>query len=311
MTTEADKADKAVDGGEGDGVGPGPHSHHPGAGSGAASEAPPRPRVEMLAKQRDYAAVPREIGLFLLPILLLLAVWEASIHVFDIQRFLLPSPIDVLATLWDRRVLLLQEGWITFQEAFWGFILAIVVAIPVAILVTFSQIAARIIFPLLVIAQVVPKIAVAPLLVVWMGFGPGPKILLAFLVAFFAIVVNTATGLSDINPKMIHVARSMGASTWQTFVRFRLPSSLPVFFAGLKIGVTLAVIGALVGEFVGAGSGLGHLTVIAMGSLNTELVFAAILVMGAIGVAMYVVVELLERIFVPWSRANRIRQMTA
>jgi NitT/TauT family transport system permease protein len=124
-------------------------------------------------------------------------------------------------------------------------------------------------------------------------------------------VVNTATGLNDLDPKMIHLARSMGASTWETFIRFRLPNSLPVFFAGLKVGVTLAVIGALVGEFVGAGSGLGHLTVIAMGSLNTELVFASIIVMAAIGVAMYVAVEILERVFVPWSRADRLRQMTA
>jgi NitT/TauT family transport system permease protein len=281
------------------------------AGGPAPADAPRRPRVETLAKKRDYAAVPREIGLYLLPVVLILVVWEASIHAFDIQRFLLPSPVDVLATLWEERAQLLAESWVTFQESLWGFLLGIAVAIPVAILVTFSQLAARVIYPLLVISQVVPKVAVAPLLVVWMGFGIAPKILLAFLVAFFAIVVNTATGLNDLDPKMIHLARSMGASTWQTFVRFRLPSSLPVFFAGLKVGVTLAVIGALVGEFVGAGSGLGHLTVIAMGSLNTELVFAAIIVMAAIGVAMYVVVEILERIFVPWSRANRIRQMTA
>jgi NitT/TauT family transport system permease protein len=274
-------------------------------------QAPQRPRVEAIEQNRDYLAVPREIGFYLLPVVLLFGVWELAIWVFDIQRFLLPRPLDVLSTLWERREVLLEESWVTFQESFWGFLLGVVVAVPIAIVVTFSALAARIIYPLLVIAQVVPKVAVAPLLVVWMGFGVTPKILLAFLVAFFAIVVNTATGLNDIEPKMIHLARSMGASTWQTFIRFRLPNSLPVFFAGLKVGVTLAVIGALVGEFVGAGSGLGHLTVIAMGSLNTELVFASIIVMAVIGVAMYVAVEILERIFVPWSRANRLRQMTA
>lgn len=276
-----------------------------------AGTAPRRPRVEAIEKKRDYATVPREIGLYLVPVVLLFIVWELAIWIFDIQRFLLPRPLDVLSTLWEQRELLLAESWVTFQESLWGFLLGVAVAIPIAILVTFSALASKIIYPLLVIAQVVPKVAVAPLLVVWMGFGMAPKILLAFLVAFFAIVVNTATGLNDIDPKMLHLARSMGASTWDTFVRFRLPSSLPVFFAGLKVGVTLAVIGALVGEFVGAGEGLGHLTVIAMGSLNTELVFAAIIVMAAIGVAMYVVIEILERIFVPWSRANRMRQVTA
>lgn len=272
---------------------------------------PRKPRVEQIAAKRDLWHWPRELGLYLLPIALLLVVWEIAIHLFDIQEFLLPAPADVLATLWDRRETLAEEAWVTFQESLWGFLLAVAVAVPVAILITFSKVAARTIYPVLVISQVVPKVAIAPLLVVWMGFGVGPKILLAFLVAFFPIVVNTATGLNSLEPKMIHLARSMGASTWETFVYFRLPASLPVFFAGLKVGVTFAVIGALVGEFVGAGSGLGHLTVIAMGSLNTELVFASIIVMAGIGVAMYVAIEILERLLVPWSRSRRLEQMGA
>jgi NitT/TauT family transport system permease protein len=270
-----------------------------------------RPRVETIRARRDYWLWPRELVLYLLPLVALLGVWELAIWAFDIQRFLLPRPGDVLATLWESRATLLEQSWVTFQESLLGFLLAVGIAIPVAILLTFSKAASRTIYPVLVTSQVVPKVAVAPLLVVWMGFGVEPKILLAFLVAFFPIVVNTATGLNDLDPKMIHLARSMGASTWQTFIRFRLPSSLPVFFAGLKVGVTFAVIGALVGEFVGAGSGLGHLTVIAMGSLNTELVFASIIVMALIGVAMYVVIEILERALVPWSRSRRLEQMSA
>lgn len=275
-----------------------------------ADQGPPRrPRVESIDSGRDYWRLPRELALYLLPIGVLLLLWELAIWVFDIQRFLLPRPMDVLATLWDRRADLSAESWVTFQESVWGFLLAVAVAIPVAILITFSKVASRAIYPTLVISQVLPKIAVAPLLVVWMGFGMGPKILLAFLVAFFPIVVNTATGLNSLEPKMIDLARSMGASTWQTFIHFRLPGSLPIFFAGLKVGVTFAVIGALVGEFVGSGRGLGHLTVIAMGSLNTELVFASIIVMAAIGVALYVAIEALERICVPWSRSRRVEQM--
>lgn len=273
------------------------------------TDPPRRPRVETIDSGRDYWRGPREIGLYALPVAGLLLVWELAIWLFDIQRFLLPRPGDVLSTLWSSRITLLDEGWVSLQESVWGFLLAVGIAIPIAILITFSKLASRTIYPVLVISQVVPKVAVAPLLVVWMGFGLTPKILLAFLVAFFPIVVNTATGLGSIEPKMIDLARSMGASTWQTFVHFRLPSSLPVFFAGLKVGVTFAVIGALVGEFVGAGSGLGHLTVVAMGSLNTELVFAAIIVMAMIGVALYAVIEMLERIFVPWSRSRRLEQM--
>ncbi|MBK5248003.1 MAG: ABC transporter permease [Actinomycetales bacterium] len=268
-----------------------------------------RQRMEQIKSPRDLWLWPREFGLYMLPVVMLLLVWEAATHVFGIQRFLLPRPGDVLSTLWEKREILLDESWVTFQESLLGFLLAVAVAVPVAVLLTFSKIAARTIYPVLVISQVIPKVAVAPLLVVWMGFGVAPKILLAFLVAFFPIVVNTATGLNNLEPKMIHLARSMGASTWQTFVYFRLPSSLPIFFAGLKVGVTFAVIGALVGEFVGAGSGLGHLTVIAMGSLNTELVFASIIVMAAIGVAMYVAIEILERLLVPWSRSRRLEQM--
>lgn len=270
-----------------------------------------RPRVETIRATRDPWRVPRELGLYALPFAALLAAWQLAITLFDVQEFLLPQPTDVLSTLWTRRTTLLEESWVTFQESLWGFLLAVAIAIPVAILLTFSRVASRTIYPVLVIAQVVPKVAIAPLLVVWMGFGVAPKILLAFLVAFFPIVVNTATGLNNLEPKMIHLARSMGASTWQTFIRFRLPSSLPVFFAGLKVGITFAVIGALVGEFVGAGSGLGHLTVIAMGSLNTELVFAAIIAMALIGVVLYVAIEVLERILVPWSRSRRLEQMGA
>jgi NitT/TauT family transport system permease protein len=291
------------------------HGTEPGTAAAGSDGRPPirprRPRVEQLAAERNLWHWPRELGLYLLPILLLLVVWELAIRVFDIQQFLLPKPLDVIETLWNQRQVLTEEAWVTFQESLWGFLVAVAAAIPVAILITFSKVAARTVYPMLVISQVVPKVAIAPLLVVWMGFGVGPKILLAFLVAFFPIVVNTATGLNSLEPKMIHLARSMGASTWHTFVFFRLPASLPVFFAGLKVGVTFAVIGALVGEFVGAGSGLGHLTVIAMGSLNTELVFASIIVMAGIGVAMYVVIEILERMLVPWSRSRRLEQMGA
>jgi NitT/TauT family transport system permease protein len=206
-------------------------------------------------------------------------------------------------------VQLFDETMVTFIESLGGFLLAIAVSVPLAILITYSDLLNRLVMPALVVSQVIPKIALAPLFVIWLGFGLLPKVLMSFLVAFFAIVVSTVVGLQSIEPNMLHLSRSMGASTLQTFLKVRLPNSLPTFFGGLKVGVTLAVIGAIVGEFVGAGSGLGHLTIIAMASLNLPLTFAAILMMGVIGVVMYGAVVLLERWTVPWKKRDEFERI--
>lgn len=233
----------------------------------------------------------------------ILVVWHLAVVIFDIPPYILPLPGDVLTELvgqWN--VQLFDETMTTFYESLGGFLLAIAVSVPLAILITYSDVLNRIVMPALVVSQVIPKIALAPLFVIWLGFGVLPKVLISFLVAFFAIVVSTVVGLQSIEPNMLHLSRSMGASTLQTFLKVRLPNALPNFFGGLKVGVTLAVIGAIVGEFVGAGSGLGHLTIISMASLNLELTFAAILMMGAIGVVMYGAVVLLEYLAVPWKK---------
>lgn len=240
---------------------------------------------------------------FTVSIGLLLLIWHLAVVIFDIPSYILPLPADVLneiVTQWN--VQLFEETMVTFQESLGGFLLAIAVSVPLAILITYSDLLNRIVMPVLVVSQVIPKIALAPLFVIWLGFGVLPKILISFLVAFFAIVVSTVVGLQSIEPNMLHLSRSMGASTIQTFLKVRLPNSLPTFFGGLKVGVTLAVIGAIVGEFVGAGSGLGHLTIISMASLNLELTFAAILMMGAIGIVLYGAVVLLEKLAVPWKK---------
>lgn len=269
------------------------------------------PWLEDSGGGRDYRQV-LEVALgYVAPILLLFVAWDLLVRLGDIPKYLLPSPTSVFETLIVERSQLFDNTLITLQESVLGYLLAIAFALPTAILVTYSKAAAKLVYPILVVSQVVPKIAIAPLIIVWLGFGIFPKVIIAFLVAFFAIVVSTATGLNDIDPKMIHLARSMGTPTWKIFLRVRLPNSLPTFFGGLKVGVTLAVIGAIVGEFVGSGSGLGHLTVVAMGSLNIELVFAAIAMMAFIGVAMYVMVEIAERLLIPWNRRSRLEQAQA
>ncbi len=247
----------------------------------------------------------KRVAEFTISIGLLLLAWHLAVVIFEIPPYILPLPWDVLVELVEQwNVQLYEETMVTFLESLGGFLLAIAVSVPLAILITYSDVLNRLVMPALVGSQVIPKIALAPLFVIWLGFGMLPKVLMSFLVAFFAIVVSTVVGLQSIETIMIHLSRSMGASTLQTFLKVRLPNSLPTFFGGLKVGVTLAVIGAIVGEFVGAGSGLGHLTIIAMASLNLPLTFAAILMMGVIGIVMYGAVELLERLAVPWKKKD-------
>lgn len=242
----------------------------------------------------------------------LLVVWDLAVRLFDVPSYILPLPFDVARVLveeWNAQ--LFAQTMVTFQESLTGYLLAIVVSVPLAILLTYSKLAERVLFPVLVVFQVIPKIALAPLFIIWLGFGMLPKMIISFLVAFFAIVVSTTVGLKSVQPEMIYLARSMGASTLQVFLKVRLPHSLPTFFGGLKVGVTLAVIGAIVGEFVGSGAGLGHLLIIAMAALNLELTFATIIMMAAIGIVMYVAVEIIERFAVPWQRSNQLEQMQA
>lgn len=234
-------------------------------------------------------------------------VWHFAVMLFDVPFYVLPPPVEVARTLvteWSGQIW--TQTWVTLQESVGGYLLAIVVSVPLAILLTYSRLADRVFFPVLVVFQVIPKIALAPLFIIWLGFGMFPKMLISFLVAFFAIVVSTTVGLKSAKPEMIDLARSMGASTLEIFLKIRLPNSLPTFFGGLKVGVTLAVIGAIVGEFVGSGAGLGHMLIVAMSALNLPLVFASILMMAAIGIVMYGAVEIAERLAIPWQRSQRI-----
>jgi len=229
----------------------------------------------------------------------LLVLWEALTRAFHIPQFLLPAPTAVLSSLAAHADLLLKHLWITTLEIAFGFGLSIVVGVPLALAIFLWPPFARSIFPLLVSSQAMPKVAVAPLLLVWFGFGLLPKVLIAFLIAFFPVVINTAVGLSAIEREKIYLAWSMGLSGTATFFKIRLPNALPSIFGGLKISVTLAVVGAVVGEFVGGDAGLGYLLMVANGSMDTPLLFADLLVLTALGVAFFMLVELAERIALP------------
>ena len=238
-------------------------------------------------------------------ILVFLVIWEILVIVLNIKPYLLPRPTTVLQTIIERWSTLLEHGWVTAYEMLVGYFVAIAVGVPLAIFITASPTFDRFITPILLFAQTVPKIAIAPLFLIWFGFGMAPKVWVAFLISFFPIVIDTAVGLRSISTDMIDLARSMGATRTQIFTRFRLPTSLPYLFSGLKVAATLAVVGAVVGEFVGADKGLGYLLLVANSNLQTALLFATIVFLTFQGLILFYIIEFLERLLIPWHVSQR------
>ena len=223
-----------------------------------------------------------------------------------VAEFVLPSPSRIaqeFVTYWPR--LLVNSGY-TVGEILLGFGCAILVGVPLAVLVTYSHFADRAIYPLIVTSQTIPKVAIAPLMVAWFGYGVTPKIVIVVLLAFFPIVINSVVGLKASSAEMLHLARSMGASPWQTFWKFRLPQAMPNMFAGFKLATVMAVIGAVVAEFVGSDVGLGYVIQVAGSSFNIARQFAAIVMISAIGMIFFVIIEWLERFIVPWKNTTSV-----
>lgn len=238
-------------------------------------------------------------------ILILLVLWDLAIRLFGIKPYLIPSPEAVVGQLvaeWPR---LLRESVPTTVATLGGFALSIAFGIPAALLIAYSRPVESFVYPLLVFSQSVPKIAIAPLFVVWFGFGLIPKVICAFMLGFFPVVVATVAGFKAVEPEMLDLARSMRAGRLATFARISLPFALPSIFSGLKVSITLAVVGAVVGEFVGSNSGIGYLLQIANGNFDLPLMFAGLTVLSAIGVVLFVMVDLVERLMIPWHASHR------
>src|SRR5712664_4146637 len=236
-------------------------------------------------------------------ILVFLAVWEAGVALYKMPAYLLPAPSVIFETFVREFPRLAYHGWVTAYEMLLGYGLAVAVAVPLAIAITSSQRFDSFVMPTLLFFQVVPKVAIAPLFLVWFGVGALPKILVAFLISFFPIVIDAAVGLRSMSGEMTDLARSMGASRMQVFARFRLPTSLPYLFSGLKVAATLAV----AGEFVGADKGLGYLLLVTNSNMETALMFATIVALTIIGLVFFYAVELLEALLIPWHVTHRIR----
>lgn len=253
----------------------------------------------------------RKINLdWMYPVGAVLAVfvfWDVSIRIFDIRSFILPSPGEVFQSLVREWGILGPAMLFTLYEILAGFALAVLVGTSLAVAIVSWRPLDKAIYPVLVGSQVIPKVAIAPLFVIWFGFGIEPKILVAFLIAFFPMVISTVVGLRSIEVEKLYLARSMGASAAQTFFKIKLPNAMPSIFGGLKLSITAAVIGAIVGEFIGADQGIGRVLLIANGELETDLLFAGIFLLSVTGVVLFLIVDGFERVVVRWHVSQRLR----
>jgi NitT/TauT family transport system permease protein len=235
----------------------------------------------------------------------LVVLWDVTIRVFNIPPYQIPKPVDVLTTLWQEWPMLLREAWPTTLATIQGFLLSAAFGIPVAMLIAGSRTVEAYVYPLLVFSQSIPKIAIAPLFVVWFGFGMFPKVLSAFLLGFFPVVVSAVQGFKSVEPDMMDLARAMEANRLQIFRMVSLPHAMPAIFAGLKVSITLAVVGAVVGEFVGSNSGIGYVLQRSIGNFELPTMFAALVVLSLIGVILFWILDVLERIAIPWHASQR------
>ena len=248
-------------------------------------------------------SVRSRLGQLVAPLALvlgILVVWEGACRQFQIPPWLLPAPSQIVVAVGEAGPLLVPHVRQTLLETWLGLLLALIAGLALAVTIDVSPLLKRAIYPLLVISQTVPIIAVAPLLVIWLGYGILPKVLVVSLVCFFPIVVSTADGLRTADPDLIALVRTMGASRFQIFLKIRVPGALPAFFSGMKIAITYSVIGAIIGEWVGASQGLGVFMLRASNSFRTDWVFAAIAIVSLLSIVLFLVVTVAERLALPW-----------
>jgi NitT/TauT family transport system permease protein len=233
-----------------------------------------------------------------------LVVWEGVSRIFKLPEFVLPAPTAIVAVLIDHQRDLALAAYVTAKEVLYGFLLSAVIGAAVALVIARFARFGRALYPLVVLFQTVPKVALAPLFILWFGFDLAPKVTLIVVIAFFPVAINMLVGLQTVDPNLIALMRSVGASRNEILRRIQIPNSLPYLMAGLKVAVTLAVIGAIVGEFAGAQAGLGYMIQFASTQMQTSLVFAALVEVSVLGLLFYYVIEWLERRYINWMPAT-------
>ena len=233
-------------------------------------------------------------------VLVLLGIWEGYVRLWAVPKWLLPAPSVIIMTLVVSRELLLDHTLVTLLEVVVGFGLSLLSGVLLACGIATSRTLERALYPFVIASQMVPIIVIAPLLLIWVGYGLTPKIIVVALTAFFPIVVNMVDGLKSVDPDAVNLLRTMGASHWQIFVKVQVPTSLPFLFSGLRVAIAVSVIGAVIGEWVGSSQGLGYLMIRSKPQFLTERVFAAIVILSVMGLALFVLVGVIEQLAIPW-----------
>nr|WP_157188292.1 ABC transporter permease [Nitratireductor pacificus] len=224
----------------------------------------------------------------------LFGAWQILVPLSGVSEFVLPTPLAIAKRIVSEAPLLATHAYVTLFEVVSGFAIGVLFGVPLALAIFYSRAFERAIYPLLVALQTVPKVALAPLLVLYLGYGWAPKITLAFLISFFPIVISTVVGLQSLDKNLVNLVRSMGANELQTFFKVRLPAALPSIFGGFKVAISLAVIGAVIGEYVAAERGLGYLQLQANSLFDTTLNFATVVTISGLGVLLYFALDLIE-----------------
>jgi NitT/TauT family transport system permease protein len=232
--------------------------------------------------------------------ILVIGLWEGACRLFNVPPWLLPPPSKVFVEGYEILPILPKHLAATLTAVLGGFALSIAVGVPLAVIIVHSPPLRRIIYPLILMLQSVPKVAIAPILLLWVGYGLKSGIVVAATVAFFPIVISTAAGLQSIDRDLLELTRSLDAGSLKVFLKVRLPWAMPHIFSGLKVAITLAVIGAIVAEFIGADTGLGYLILTNSGAMKTSVVFFVLLILSLLGIALFYAVEAIERTVCPW-----------
>jgi len=247
------------------------------------------------------------LGRFLPGLLLLglIAVWEVAVRALRVPSFLLPSPSAIVGKMAEIPGRLLLHAWTTLSEVLIGFGAACAGGIVLAVIIAHSRTLSRTLYPILVTTQVVPTIAIAPMLTIWLGPTDWVRFIVIFLIGFFPMVVNTTAGLLRVDEELLDLVRGLNATRWKIFTKIRLPNALPHIFTGMRISITLTVIGAVVAEFVVSERGLGYVIFSASNNLDTLLVFTAVVLLAAMGIALYRLVVLAHHVALPWAYEER------
>ncbi len=235
----------------------------------------------------------------------LVGLWEGLVRLLGVPRWLLPPPSAIASELYASKALLWGHTLVTLKEVLSGFVLAFALGVGLALAIAYSRTMERSLYPLVIASQTVPIIAIAPLLLIWVGYGLWSKVIVVAVISFFPIVVNTVDGLKSVDPDMVNMMRTLGASRWQLFTKLQFPASLPLLFSGTRIAIAVSVIGAVIGEWVGASAGLGYLMVVSAPYFLTARIFAAIFLLSAMGVGLFLAVGALERLLLPWYHTEK------